>query len=136
MPHPKIFAALLCLACGASAAEPPPAPPPGPIVTQIMKQDLPDMPGKEALMLLVEYPPGGVDPVHRHDAHGLIYVLEGEIVMGVRGGAETVLRPGQAFHEGPDDIHAVGRNASATRPARFLAVLIKNRNTPPVLPAR
>ncbi|MGX5658121.1 cupin domain-containing protein [Castellaniella ginsengisoli] len=136
MPHTKIFTALLCLACGASAAEPPPAPPPGPIVTQVMKQELPDMPGKEALMLLVEYPPGGVDPVHRHDAHGLIYVLEGEIVMGVRGGPETVLRPGQAFHEGPDDIHTVGRNASATRPARFLAVLIKNRNTPAVLPAR
>ncbi len=136
MPHPKIFAALLCLACGASAAEPPPAPPPGPIVTQVMKQDLPDMPGKEALMLLVEYPPGGVDPIHRHDAHGLIYVLEGEIVMGVRGGPETVLRPGQAFHEGPDDIHTVGRNASATRPARFLAVLIKRENAPPVLPAR
>lgn len=136
MSHPKTLAALLCLSCAASAAEPPSAPPPGPIVTQVMKQDLPDMPGKEALMLLVEYPPGGVDPVHRHDAHGLIYVLEGEIVMGVRGGPETVLRPGQAFHEGPADVHTVGRNASATRPARFLAVLIKDEGKPPVLPAR
>jgi len=95
---------------------------------------LPDYPGKEVLMLTVEYPPGGADPVHRHDAHGFIYVLEGSIVMGVKGGKEVTLMPGQSFHEGPDDIHTVGRNASKDKPAKFVVFLLKDQNKPPVLP--
>jgi quercetin dioxygenase-like cupin family protein len=87
-------------------------------------------------MLTVEYPPGGADPVHRHDAHGFIYVLEGSIVMGVKGGKEVTLTPGQTFYEGPNDIHTVGRNASTTKPAKFLVVLVKDRGVPPVLPVK
>ena len=90
-----------------------------PDVASLMSKDLPDFPGKEVLMITVEYPPGGADPVHRHDAHGFIYVLEGTVVMQVKGGKEVTLGPGQTFYEGPDDIHVVGRNASTTRPARL-----------------
>lgn len=107
---------------------------PEPIVTPLMTKPLPDLPGKEVLVLLVEFPPGGVDPVHRHDAHGFIYVVEGSIVMGVRGGAEVTLSKGETFYEGPDDVHTVGRNASSTQPARFLVHLVKNTGVPPVLP--
>ena len=99
-----------------------------------MTQPLPDYPGKEALILTVEYPPGGADPVHRHDAHGFVYVLEGRIVMGVAGGREVTLGPGEAFHEGPDDLHTVGRNASQTEPARFVVFLLKDAGKPAVLP--
>ena len=88
-----------------------------------MTKDLRDIAGKEALMITVEYPPGGADPVHRHDAHAFVYVLEGSIVMGVEGGAEVTLGPGQTFYEGPSDLHTVGRNASDTEPAKFLAKL-------------
>lgn len=109
--------------------------PPAPVVEALLTQKLPDIPGKEVLMLTVTYPPGGADPVHRHDAHGFIYVLEGEIVMGVRGGREVRLGPGQTFHEGPTDIHTVGRNASTIRPAKFVVVLVKNRGAAAVLPA-
>src|SRR5690606_19040314 len=133
MSHTRMLAALLCLACTTAVAAPPSAP--APIVTEVLRQDLPDMPGKDALMLLVAYRPGAVDPVHRPDAHGLIYVLEGKVVMGVRGGRETTLRPGQAFHEGPEGVHTAGRNASATEPARFLAVRIKHEGTPAGAPA-
>ena len=111
-------------------------PPPGPIVTPVMSKDLPDLPGKEALMLSVEYPPGGADPVHRHDAHGFIYVLEGSVVMGVKGGKEVTLTPGQTFYEGPKDIHTVGRNASTTQPAKFLVLLIKKKGVEAVLPVK
>jgi quercetin dioxygenase-like cupin family protein len=107
---------------------------PEPSVTTVMSKELGNIPGKEALMLMVTYPPGGADPVHRHDAHGFIYVLEGSIVMGVKGGKEVTLNPGQSFYEGPDDIHTVGRNASNTRPAKFLVLLIKERGVPPFLP--
>jgi quercetin dioxygenase-like cupin family protein len=110
--------------------------PPDPIVTPLSTQPLPDMPGKEVLMLKVTYPPGGADPVHRHDAHGFIYVLEGEIVMGVRGGKEVRLKPGQTFYEGPHDVHTVGRNASKTKPATFVVMLLKQQGVAPVLPAR
>lgn len=116
-----------------------PAPPvyagaPEPVVTALFTQALADFPGKEVLMITVDYPPGGADPVHRHDAHGFIYVLEGSIVMGVKGGKEHTLNVGQTFYEGPADLHTVGRNASKTRPAKFLVLLLKDKNKPPVIP--
>jgi quercetin dioxygenase-like cupin family protein len=86
-------------------------------------------------MITVEYPPGSVDPIHRHNAQAFVYVLEGSIVMQVRGGKEVTLTPGQTFYEGPDDVHVVGRNASATEPAKFLVVLIKDKGAPVVVPA-
>jgi quercetin dioxygenase-like cupin family protein len=107
-----------------------------PDVVSLMSKDLTDFPGKEVLMFTVEYPPGGADPVHRHDAHGFIYVLEGAVVMQVRGGKEVTLGPGQTFYEGPDDIHAVGRNASSTRPAKFLVMLIKKQGAPVLVPVK
>ena len=85
------------------------------VVTPLMLKELADIPGKEMLMITVDYPPGAVDPVHRHDAHAFIYVLQGSIVMQVRGGKEVTLTPGQTFYEGPDDVHTVGRNASTTK---------------------
>jgi quercetin dioxygenase-like cupin family protein len=98
-----------------------------PRVTPLMSKDLTDLPGKEGLMITVEYPPGGSDPVHRHNAHGFLYVLEGSVVMQVKGGKEITLTPGESFYEGPDDVHVVGRNASGTKPAKFLVFLIKGQ---------
>ena len=106
------------------------------VVSPLMLKDLADIPGKEVLMITVEYPPGGTDPVHRHDAHAFIYVLEGSIVMQVRGGEEVTLTPGQTFYEGPGDVHTVGRNASRTEPAKFLVLLLKSEGVEPVLPAQ
>jgi quercetin dioxygenase-like cupin family protein len=106
------------------------------IVTPVMTQPLDDYPGKEALMITVEYPPGSVDPVHRHFAHGFIYVLEGSIVMQVKGGKEVTLKPGQSFYEGPNDVHTVGRNASQTEPAKFLVVFLKNKGAPILVPEK
>jgi len=109
---------------------------PAAIVSELMAKPLADYPGKEALVLDVIFPPGAVDPVHRHDAHAFVYVIEGSIVMGLCGGKTVTLTPGQTFYEGPDDVHTVGRNASTTKPARFVVVLLKNRGEPPVLPAQ
>jgi quercetin dioxygenase-like cupin family protein len=107
-----------------------------PVVTPVMTKALADMPGKEVLMITVEYTPGGADPIHRHDAHGFIYVLEGSIVMAVKGGQEVTLGPGQSWYEGPTDVHTVGRNASKTKPAKFLVLLLKNQGVEPVLPVQ
>lgn len=111
------------------------AAPPEPKVNPLMTKPLGNLPGQEGLMLVVEYPPGGADPVHRHDAHGFIYVLEGSIVMGVKGGKEVTLTPGQTFYEGPEDVHTVGRNASKTKPAKFVVFLVKKQGVDAVLPA-
>jgi len=105
-----------------------------PVVTTVMTTELSDIPGKEALMLTVIYPPGGMDHAHRHHAHAFVYVLEGAIVMGLNGGREVTLKAGQTFYEGLDDQHTVGRNASRTKPAKFVVVLIKERGVPAVLP--
>jgi quercetin dioxygenase-like cupin family protein len=121
---------LLLLAAGTAAGQETPQA----RVTPLMTKALPDYPGKEVLMIAVDYPPGAVDPVHRHDAHGFIYVLEGSIVMGVKGGKEITLTPGQTFYEGPDDVHTIGRNASSTKPARFLVFLLKNSGEPVLTP--
>ena len=103
-------------------------------VTTLFSRDLSDIPGKEGTMLIVEYPPGATDPVHRHDANAFVYVLEGSIIMQVKGSDPVTLHPGQTFYEGPDDIHVVGRNASKTEPAKFLVVFIKNKGAPILTP--
>ena len=107
-----------------------------PKVTSLMSKDLAENPGREVLMITVEYGPGGADPIHRHNAHGFIYVLEGSVIMQVKGGKPVTLTPGQTFYEGPGDIHTVGRNASRTEPAKFLVLLLKSEGVEPVLPAK
>ena len=104
-------------------------------VTPLFSKDLTDFPGKEGLMITVEYPPGSSDPIHRHNAHAFVYVLEGSIVMQVRGGKEVTLTPGQTFYEGPSDVHVVGRNASQTNPAKFVVFLVKDKVAPVLVPA-
>jgi len=106
------------------------------VVAPLINKPFNDQPGKEGLMLMVEYPPGAVDPVHRHDAHAFIYVLEGSIVMGVKGGKEQTLTAGQTFYEGPGDIHTVGRNASATKPAKFVVFMVKDAKKPVLIPVK
>jgi quercetin dioxygenase-like cupin family protein len=101
-----------------------------------MSKDLTEFSGKEGLMITVEYPPGSVDPIHRHNAHAFVYVLEGTIVMQVRGGKEVTLTAGQTFYEGPNDVHVVGRNASKTEPAKFVVFLVKNKGAPVFVPAK
>src|SRR5262244_3055042 len=105
-------------------------------VTSLMSQELSEFAGKEGLMITVEYAPGGSDPVHRHHAHAFVYVLEGSIVMQVKGGDEVMLTPGQTFYEGPDDVHVVGRNASSTQPAKFLVFFVKDKGAPVVVPIK
>jgi quercetin dioxygenase-like cupin family protein len=106
-------------------------------VTELMSKDLTNLPGnKEGLMITVEYPPGSVDPIHRHNANAFVYVLEGSIIMQVRGGKEVVLTPGQTFYEGPNDVHVVGRNASKTKPAKFVVFFVKEKGAPVLVPAK
>jgi quercetin dioxygenase-like cupin family protein len=105
-------------------------------VTQLMSKDLTNIPGKEGVMLMIEYPPGSSDPVHRHNAHAFIYVLEGSIVMQVRGGKQVTLTPGQTFYEGPNDVHIVGRNASQSKPAKFVVFFVKDKGAPILVPAK
>jgi quercetin dioxygenase-like cupin family protein len=124
----KVILALACLMSASLVAQ-------EAKVTELLSKDLRNLPGKEGLMITVEYPPGSKDPVHRHNAHGFIYVLEGSIVMQVRGGKEVTLTPGQTFYEGPDDVHVVGRNASKTKPAKFVVFFVKDKGAPVLVPA-
>ena len=104
-------------------------------VVQLMSKDLASCPNKEAVMITVEYPPGHSDEIHRHNAYAFVYVLEGSIVMQVRGAKEMTLTPGQTFYEGPDDVHVVGRNASQTKPAKFAVFFVKDKGAPVLAPA-
>jgi quercetin dioxygenase-like cupin family protein len=126
------FSALFC--CGFVIAAGPAAKPPAAVVTTLLTQPLENYPGKEALMLIVEYPPGSADPVHRHNAEAFVYVLEGSIVMGVAGGKPVTLNAGQTFHEGPGDVHTIGRNASDSKPAKFVVFLLKDAGKPALVP--
>jgi quercetin dioxygenase-like cupin family protein len=105
-------------------------------VTSLMSQVMTDVSGKEGLLITVEYPPGGSDPIHRHDAHAYLYVLEGSVVMQVKGGKQVTLTPGQTFYEGSNDVHIVGRNASKTKPAKFLVFLVKDKGAPVLVPVK
>jgi quercetin dioxygenase-like cupin family protein len=105
-------------------------------VTSLMSKDLTENPGKELLMITVEHAPGGSSPIHRHNAHAMVYVLEGSVVMQLKGGKQITLTPGQTFYEGPDDIHVVDRNASSAQPAKFLVFLIKDKGAPALVPVK
>jgi quercetin dioxygenase-like cupin family protein len=122
----------LCLCAAALVAQQAPQA----SVKELFSKDLSDLPGKEGLMITVEYPPGAVDPIHRHNAHAFLYVLEGSIVMQVRGGKEVTLTPGQTYYEGPNDVHVVGRNASKTKPAKFVVFFVKNKGAPVLVPSK
>jgi len=136
MSIPKLAVALVCLMLLPLGPLDPQEAPKEAKVTPLFSKDLADFPGKEGLMITVEYPPGSTDPIHRHNAHGFIYVLEGSIVMQVRGGKEVTLTPGQTFYEGPDDVHVVGRNASQTKPAKFVVFFVKDKGAPIVVPEK
>lgn len=103
-------------------------------VTDLMTKELVNVPGKEVTMLSVQYAPGAADPVHRHNAAAFVYVLEGSIVMQMKGGEKMTLTPGQTFYEDPHGVHLVGRNASDTAPAKFLVFLIKDKGAPILVP--
>src|SRR5689334_23047010 len=105
-----LAALLMLIAVPAKAAD----------VKELFAIDLADYPGKEGRVIEVSYPPGAQDVVHRHDAHAFVYVLEGQIVMQLKGQPAVTLKAGQTFYEGPTDVHVVGRNASNTQPARFV----------------
>ena len=129
MTFPKLILALACLASSTLTGQ-------EAKVTDLFSKDLANIPGKEGVMMIVDYPPGSVDPIHRHNAHAFVYVLEGSIVMQVRGGKEVTLTPGQTFYEGPDDVHVVGRNASKIKPAKFVLVMVKDKGAPVLVPAK
>jgi quercetin dioxygenase-like cupin family protein len=129
MKNKKLIVALLCLVTSTLMAQ-------DAKVTPLMTKELADIPGKEVEMITVEYPVGGKDPIHRHNAHAFVYVLEGSIVMQLKGGKEVTLKPGETFYEGPDDVHIVGRNASSSKPAKFVVVMIKNKGAPVFVPTK
>jgi quercetin dioxygenase-like cupin family protein len=124
----KFILVVLALA-GSLAAQPPKA-------AMLMTKDLPEFAGKEATMLTVELAPGGDGDVHRHNAHVFVYVLEGTIEMQVKGGKLMTLGVGETFYENPRDIHVVGRNASKTKPAKFLVLLLKDKGAPIAVPSK
>jgi quercetin dioxygenase-like cupin family protein len=130
----KIILSIAIAACALAAQFAPAAPPPD--VKEIMSKPLTDIPGKEGLVLTVTYPPGGGDEIHRHNAHAFVYVLEGSIVMQLRGAEPVTVKAGEGFYEGPNDVHIVGRSASDSKPAKFVVFLVKNQGVPAVLPAK
>jgi quercetin dioxygenase-like cupin family protein len=104
-------------------------------VTPLLTKELTGIPSKEGTMLTVEYAPGESSPIHRHNAHVFVYVLEGAVIMQVKGGKEVRLTPGQTFYESPSDVHVVSRNSSTTEPAKFLVFVVKDVGAPILVPA-
>ena len=129
MTFTKIVVVLVCLMSTTLVA-------PEAKVVPLMSKNLAECPGKEGVMITVEYPPGHSDEIHRHNAYVFVYVLEGSVVMQVRAGKEVTLTPGQTFYEGPNDVHVVGRNASQTKPAKFVVFFVKDKGAPVLVPAK
>jgi quercetin dioxygenase-like cupin family protein len=93
----------------------------------LMTKDLADLPGKEALVYVIEYPPGTNNVPHRHDAHVFLHILSGQLNAQVKGGELTVLNPGDTYYESPNDIHVVSRNPSSTTPAKAILFMVHNK---------
>jgi quercetin dioxygenase-like cupin family protein len=129
MKNTAVFVLLMSLAGATLGSE-------EPAIRTLLSKDLVGVPGKELSMITVEYPPGGSDAVHRHDAHAMVYVLDGSLVMQVKGKAPVTVVAGQTFDEGPDDVHIVSRNASQTAPAKFLVFFVKEKGAPILVPGK
>jgi quercetin dioxygenase-like cupin family protein len=134
LPKTLTIAAAVLIGASMIRTQPLAAPAPHATARQLMTRDLVGMPGKEVVVTMVEYPPGASSPPHRHDAQVFVYVVQGHVIMQVKGGARMMLGPGQMFYENPTDIHSVSANASKTDPARFLAFVIKDKGTPGTIP--
>ena len=129
MNYPKLLViVMLIILSTASAAQ-------QSVATALLQKDLPDIEGREAVVLEVVYPPGVASASHRHNAHTFVYVLEGTVEMQVAGGELLKLVAGQTFYETPNDIHSVSRNASDTEPAKILVMFIKQEGAPMTVPA-
>lgn len=101
--------------------------------TALMTKDLPDLPGKEGMVEVVEFAPGEVSQTHRHNADLFVYVLEGSVVTQVKGDIPQTINAGGVFYESPNDIHTVSRNASETQPAKLLVFYVKGKGIPPTV---
>jgi quercetin dioxygenase-like cupin family protein len=130
----RIIVPIAFAACAVAVQFAPAAP--APDVKEIMSKPFADIPGKEGLVLTVSYPPGGADEIHRHDAHAFVYVLEGSVVMQLRGAESVTLKAGEESYEGPDNVHIVGRNASDSQPAKFVVFLVKKQGVPAFIPVK
>ena len=106
------------------------------VTPPLLSRDITELPSKEGVMITVEYAPGASEPVHRHNAYVFVYVIEGSVVMQIRGGKETTLNAGETFYEAPNDVHVIGRNASNTKPAKFVAFLVKDKGAPVHIPVK
>ena len=129
MKNTAVLAFSLSLAGGTLVAQNDP-------VRSLLSKDLAGVPGREVSMITVDYPPGGSTPAHTHHAQALLYVLEGSIVMQVKGKPPVTLTPGQTWYEGPDDVHVVSRNASNSAPAKYLVFMVKDKGAPILTPVK
>ena len=102
-------------------------------VTRLMTKDLPDVPGKEGMLEVVDFAPGEVSQPHRHNADLFVYVLQGSIITQVKDGSPQTVHAGEVFYESPTDLHIVSRNASDTQPAKLLVFYVKAKGTPPTV---
>ena len=102
----------------------------------VFKHDLPNltMDDWEVTVNYVDYPPGRVGQPHHHAGFVLAYVLEGEIITKVSGQDEATYKTGQMFFEPPGSTHEVSRNASATQPAKLLAMIFAKKGVPLTAP--
>ncbi|MGZ3284736.1 MAG: cupin domain-containing protein [Xanthobacteraceae bacterium] len=110
---------------------------PATTVTPLLKQLLADVPGREVMVITLDIPPGGGSAPHRHPGHHVFgYVLEGSYKLKLDQGDEKILTKGQAFYEAQGQLHAVSANASATEPAKVLAVIVAESGKPVTVPEK
>src|SRR6266851_1041281 len=103
----------------------------------VFEHALPDLSLKDWSVTVVEvsYARGESSAAHRHPGITIAYVLEGEIRSKVGDDPEQTYTAGQMFLETPGQLHAVSRNASATKPAKLLAVMLTEKeSSSPCLP--
>jgi quercetin dioxygenase-like cupin family protein len=124
----------LLIAVSLALATPAPGAAPDASVAANFSHAIPNIPGKSLVAVVVTYPPGGATPAHHHAGSAFIYgyVLSGAIQSQVEGEPVKTLTAGQSFYETPGAHHVVSRNASATEPARFLAVFVVDTNDAPL----
>ncbi|ASW00919.1 cupin domain-containing protein [Paraburkholderia aromaticivorans] len=94
-------------------------------ITPAFSEAIANVPGKKMTALIVDYAPGGKSLPHRHGQAFVVgYVLSGAIRSQVNNGEKKVFHAGEHWTEKPGVHHTESENASATEPARLLAIFV------------
>ena len=109
--------------------------PAGQRTTELFKQVMTDVMGRQLTVRLTERDPGNGSAAHRHPgSHTVGYILEGSYEVKIDDSPVRTLKAGEVFYEQPNALHAISRNPSTTQKLKYLVIQVSDPSKPATVP--